>query len=147
MGSGSTRTGVIPNSTLVPRAMEGIPGFPNTYYGGPSAPSTAGLFGGQPGGLGAAALPQAGGLGAALLPGGGGGGAATLPSAGGGMGTAALPSAGGEGTLSLGSIGTGVSDIGSGIMNTIKEYIPLAIKIILAFIIIKIVLWLILRRK
>jgi hypothetical protein len=66
----------------------------------------------------------------------------------GGMGTAA-PAAGAAAAadLGLGGIGESISSFGSGIVDTIKEYIPLAIKVILAVIVIKIVLWLLRGRR
>jgi hypothetical protein len=91
----------------------------------PSTLSTQGAFGGESGGMGAAA--------------GGGGGMGA--GAGGGAG------AGAGADLGLGGIGDSISSLGSGIVDTIKEYIPLAIKVILAIIVIKIVLWLLRGRR
>jgi len=46
-----------------------------------------------------------------------------------------------------GGLSGSISNLGSSITNTIKEYIPLAIKIILAIIVIKILLWLLKGRR
>jgi hypothetical protein len=85
----------------------------------PSTLSTQGAFGGESGGMGAGAGAGAGG--------------------GAGAGAGA--------DLGLGGIGDSISSLGSGIVDTIKEYIPLAIKVILAIIVIKIVLWLLRGRR
>jgi hypothetical protein len=63
---------------------------------------------------------------------------------GGGLGTVAAAGGGGLSTaLGLGDVG----DTMGGIMDTIKGLIPIAIKIIIAVIVVKIVLWLIRGRK
>jgi hypothetical protein len=62
----------------------------------------------------------------------------------GGMG-AATPTALGPATLT--GLGSSVSKIGVGASNTLATFIPLAIKVILAVIVIKIILWLIKRRR
>lgn len=68
----------------------------------------------------------------------------TIP--GGGLGTVAGGGAGGGltaapiGGLGLGSIGSSITGAGTGVMNTITEYLPLAIKVVVAVIVIKIVL-------
>jgi hypothetical protein len=59
-----------------------------------------------------------------------------------GGGALATPSPGG-----LGGIGGDISNIGSGIMDTAKSYAPLAVKVVLAVVAIKIVFWLIRRRR
>ena len=54
-------------------------------------------------------------------------------------------------TLSLTSVGSGISStlgsVGSGVMNTIQSLIPIAIKLILLYIGVKVVLWLIRSRR
>jgi hypothetical protein len=64
-----------------------------------------------------------------------------------GAAAAAAAPASAAADLGLGGIGESVSSFGSGIVNTVKEYIPLAIKVILAVIVIKIVLWLLRGRR
>lgn len=63
----------------------------------------------------------------------------------GGIGAAAAPTALGPATLS--GVSSSITSAGTGIINTLGSLIPLAIKIILAVIVIKIVLWLIKGRK
>jgi hypothetical protein len=64
-----------------------------------------------------------------------------------GAAAAVAPASGAAADLGLGGIGESVSSFGSGIVNTVKEYIPLAIKVVLAVIVIKIVLWLLRGRR
>jgi hypothetical protein len=64
-----------------------------------------------------------------------------------GAAAAAAPASGAAADLGLGGIGESMSDIGNSIADTVKEYLPLAIKVILAVIIIKIVLWLLRGRR
>jgi hypothetical protein len=68
---------------------------------------------------------------------------------GGGLGIVAAAGGGGltvaEG-LGIGGIGSSITNAGTGIINTVKEYIPLAIKIGAAVIGIKMLLWLV-RKK
>lgn len=63
----------------------------------------------------------------------------------GGMGAVAPPTISAS-PLSIGGIGSSITSAGTGIIDMIKQYIPLAIKVILAVIVIKIVLWLVKRR-
>jgi hypothetical protein len=65
----------------------------------------------------------------------------------GGMGIAAMPPTAMETPLSMSGISSSITSAGSGIVNTLGSYIPLAIKIILAVIVLKIVLWLIKGRR
>jgi len=51
------------------------------------------------------------------------------------------------GGLGLGSIGASLTSTGTGIVNIVKQYIPLATKVVLAVIVIKIVLWLVRGRR
>lgn len=51
------------------------------------------------------------------------------------------------GDLGLGGIGTSISSLGSGIMGTVTGLIPIAIKVVVAVIVIKIVLWLLKGRR
>jgi len=97
-------------------------------------------FGGASTGLaaGGSALAR-GGPAVGTIP---GGGLNIMPaaSAGGGLSVAA-------GGLGLGGIGESITSTGTGIVNMVKQYIPLAVKVILAVIVIKIVLWLIRGKK
>jgi len=63
----------------------------------------------------------------------------------GGVGTAATPTTS-AGAITIGRISSSFTNAGVGIMNTFGSIIPLAIKVIVAVIVIKIVLWLIKRR-
>jgi hypothetical protein len=58
---------------------------------------------------------------------------------------AATPTALGPATLT--GLGSSISKMGVGASNTLATFVPLAIKVILAVIVIKIVLWLIRGRK
>lgn len=51
------------------------------------------------------------------------------------------------GGLDLSGIGSGISSAGSSMMNMVKQYLPLAVKVVLAVLVIKIVLWLIKGRR
>lgn len=103
------------------------------------SPLGRGLFGGT-----ASTISRITATGGTFLSGGGGvgqtgldpAGAALGTSAGAGLGAGALGGLGGG----IGGIGGDISNIGSGIMDTAKSYAPLAIKIVLAVIGIKILM-------
>lgn len=97
--------------------------------------STESSFGGINGGMGAAPVASAAAAAAAVIP--------ITPAAAftGGIAPTAL------GPSLLTNMGSSVSKAGVNISNTFGTIIPLAIKIIIAVIVIKIVLWLIKRRR
>lgn len=97
-----------------------------------SGPSTAGSYGGINGGIGAAPVASAAASVAAITP---------VAALSGGI----IPTALGPSLLT--NMGSSVSKAGVNISNTFGSVIPLAIKIIIAVIVIKIVLWLVKRRR
>jgi hypothetical protein len=100
------------------------------------SPLGRGLFGGT-----ASTISRITATGGTFLSGGGGVGQTGLDPAGAGLG-AGTTGAGALGGLGggIGGIGGDISNIGSGIMDTAKSYAPLAIKIVLAVIGIKILM-------
>ena len=67
-----------------------------------------------------------------------------VASAGGGL---PAPSAGGGLGLGLSGIGSSISSYGGNLLNQVKTLVPLALKIIAAVIIVKIILWLVKGRR